>query len=80
VLLASVQAGDIFHVVWVSMIAGVLVSATFSFVVLGLGRSAEAARGGRGTAAIAYGALSVVAFAMFAAIVIFGVQVMLSKG
>ena len=78
-MLAAVQAGDIFEVVWVSLVAGVFVSVAFSFVVLGMARSGEAARDGRGTAAIAYAGLALLAFAAFAATVIFGVQVMLSK-
>jgi hypothetical protein len=79
-MLASVKAGDIFEVVWVSLVAGVLVSVAFSFVVLGMARSAEAARGGRGTVALAYAGLALVAFALFAGSVILGVQIMLSKG
>ena len=55
------------------------VSTTFSLVVLGMARSTEAARGGRNTAAIAYAALALVAFGTFAAAVVFGVQIMLTK-
>ena len=79
-MLASVKAGDIFEVVWVSLVAGVFVTVAFSFVVLGMARSAEAARSGRGSAAVAYAGLAVVTFAMFAGIVGFGVHIMLSKG
>ena len=79
-MLASVQAGDIFEVVWVSLLAAVVVSTTFSFVVLGMAKSTEAARGGRGTVAVAYAALALIAFASFAATVVLGVQIMLSKG
>ena len=78
-MLAAVKAGDIVEVVWVSLIAGVFVTVAFSFVVLGMARSGEAARGGRGTAAIAYAGLALLALAAFAATVIFGVQTMLSK-
>ena len=79
-MLAAVQAGDIFEVVWVSLVAGVFVTIAYSFVVLGLARSAEAARGGRNTAAVAYAGMAVVAFSLFAAAVVFGVHIMLSKG
>jgi hypothetical protein len=79
-VLATVKAGDILEVVWVSLVAGVFVTVAFSFVVLGLARSAEAARGGRGTAAITYAVLALVAFGTFAATVVLGVQIMLSKG
>jgi hypothetical protein len=78
-MLGAVEAGDIFEVVWVSLAAAVIVSTTFSFVVLGMARSAEAARRGAGTVALAYAGLAVLAFALFAATVIIGVNIMLSK-
>ena len=79
-MLGVVKAGDIVEVVWVSLAAAVIVSTTYSFVVLGLARSAEAARRYDGTAAVAYAALAVIAFAIFAATVVIGVNIMLSKG
>ena len=79
-MLGVVKAGDIVEVVWVSLAAAVIVSTTFSVVVLGLARSAEAARRFDGSAAVAYAALAVVAFAAFAATVVIGVNIMLSKG
>jgi hypothetical protein len=79
-MLGVVKAGDIFEVVWVSLAAAVIVSTTYSFVVLGLARSADAARRGDGTVALAYAGLAVLAFAAFAATVIIGVNIMLSKG
>ena len=79
-MLSVVKAGDIFEVVWVSLAAAVIVSTTYSFVVLGMARSADAARRGDGTVALAYAGLAVVAFAAFAATVIIGVNIMLSKG
>jgi hypothetical protein len=78
-VLAAVQAGDIVEVVWVSLAAGVFVSTSFSFVVLGMARSGVAARAGRGTAAIVYAGLAVIAFALFMAAVALGVNIMLSK-
>jgi hypothetical protein len=78
-MLAAVKAGDIFEVVWVSLLAGVVVTVAFSLVVLGMARSTEAARGGRGTAALAYAGLALLAFALFAGSVVLGVQIMLSK-
>jgi hypothetical protein len=79
-MLAAVKAGDIFEVVWVSLLAGVFVTVAYSFVVLGLARSAEAARGGRNPAAVAYAGMAVVAFTLFAGSVAYGVHIMLSKG
>jgi hypothetical protein len=62
-----------------SLVAGVLITVAFSFVVLGGARHAEARRTGHRGAALAYGTLAVLAFAGFAAGVVFGVQTMLAK-
>ena len=78
--LGAVKAGDIIEVIWVSIVAGVLVTVAYSFVVLGFARSMEARRSGNGTATLAYAGLAVLAFIAFAAAVAFGLQVMLSKG
>ena len=79
-MLGAVKAGDIFEVVWVSLAAAIIVSTTYSFVVLGMARSTEAARRGDGTIALAYAGLAVVAFAIFMSTVVLGVNIMLSKG
>jgi hypothetical protein len=70
---------DIWNVVWVSLLAGIGITAAYSFVVLGWGRSAEARRAGSAGAAVAYGALAVLFLAVFAAGVILGVKIMLTK-
>jgi hypothetical protein len=77
--LAAVDAAGLIEVVWVSLVAGVGVTLTFSLVVLGSGRSAEARRTGRETAAIGYAALAVMAFLVFVAGLVLGVNIMLSK-
>jgi hypothetical protein len=76
---AAVEATDILEVVWVSLIAGVVVSIAYSCVVLGSARSADARRNGHGTGAILWGGVALLAFAAFAATVVFGVHIMLSK-
>jgi hypothetical protein len=78
-MLGVVKAGDIFEVVWVSLAAAIIVSTTYSFVVLGMARSTEAARRGNGTVALVYAGLAVVAFAVFMATVVLGVNIMLTK-
>jgi hypothetical protein len=79
-VLAAVEAGDIIEVIWVSLLAGVFVTIAYSLVVLGSARSAEARRNGGGTASLMWAGLAVLAFAAFAAAVVFGVHIMLSKG
>ncbi len=78
-MFAAVEAGDILEVIWASLLAGVFVSITYSCVVLGTARSADARRNGHGSASVAWAGMAVVAFAAFAAAVVFGVHTMLSK-
>jgi hypothetical protein len=79
VTLLAVEAGKLFEVVWVSVLAGVGITTAYSFVVVGTGKSAEARRTGRRGAAIAYAALATLFLLLFAAAVVYAVQVMLSK-
>ena len=77
--LGVVKAGDILEVIWVSIVAGVLVTIAFSLVVLGSARSTEARRSGNGRAAVVYGGLAALAMLGFLAFVVAGLQIMLSK-
>jgi hypothetical protein len=77
--LAVVEVGQIFEVIWVSLLAGVGITVAYSFVVLGTSRSAEARRVGRSGAAMAYGAMALVFLGVFIAMIVLGVQIMLSK-
>jgi hypothetical protein len=78
-MLAAVNVGDLAEVIWVSLVAGVGVTLTFSLVVLGSGRSAEARRTGRDVAAIGYATLAGLALLVFLAGLVAGVNIMLSK-
>jgi hypothetical protein len=79
VRLAAVDTGALVEVVWASLLAGIGVTLTFSLIVLGSVRSAAARRSGSDGAALAYGALAVLALGAFVAGVIFGLNIMLSK-
>jgi len=76
---AAVELGQLLDVVWVAWIASVLVTIAFSFVVLFAARSDEARRAGRTGVATGYGTVMVLSFLAFAAVVIVGVQIMLTK-
>jgi hypothetical protein len=76
---AAVDTGALVEVVWASLLAGIGVTLAFSLIVLGGARSTAARRFGSGGAALAYGALAVLAFCAFVAGVIFGLSIMLSK-
>ena len=78
-LVGVVELGQIVEVIWVSLLAGVGITAVFSFAVLGTGRYAEARRARQTGTALAYGALAVLSLVAFAGVVAFGVQIMLSK-
>jgi hypothetical protein len=74
-----VELGQIVEVIWVSLVAGIGITTVYSLVVLGSGRWAEARRAHHTGAAIGYGLLATVSLLVFAAIVVLGVQIMLSK-
>ena len=78
-MFAAVEAGDILEVIWISLIASVFVSITYSCVVLGSARSAEARRNQNGTGVVVWGGVALLAFLLFAGAVVFGVHIMLSK-
>ena len=79
-VLASIDIGLLFEVVWASAIAGAVVSVLFALVVLFGARSAETRRAGRGTVAMVYGAAAVMSFVAFGGLVVYAVHIMLSKG
>jgi uncharacterized membrane protein YdcZ (DUF606 family) len=77
--LAAIKVSELAEVVWVSLAASIGVTTLFSLVVLGSARSAECRRAGRDGAATAYAGGALAAFVLFAAIVVFGVKIMLTK-
>jgi hypothetical protein len=70
---------DILELIAVSLVAGIGISASYSFVVLGVGRSAQARRAGSSVASVAYGALSVFSLLVFAGGILLAVKIMLTK-
>jgi hypothetical protein len=78
-LFAAIEFGQLLQVIWISLVAGLVVTAAFALVVRESGRSAEARRAGEGGAAALHATLAVLFFAAFAAIVVFGLVVMLRK-
>ena len=78
-MIGAIDAAHLLEVVWVSLLAGVGITAAYSFVVLGTARSAEARRAGHSRAAMGYAALAAVMLCVFAGAVAYGVHIMLSK-
>ena len=75
----AVEVSQLAEVVWVSALAGIGITTTYSVAVLGAGRYLEATRTGRRVAAFAYGALALAFLLVFVGGVIWGVVVMLAK-
>jgi hypothetical protein len=75
----AVDTHLLWQVVWVSLLAGLGISALFSFVIVGAARAGEARRSGRGGLALTYGVLATLAFGVFLVGVVLGVQAMVSK-
>ena len=69
---------ELLQLIWVAPLAVVVVSTTFSLVLLGTTRAGEQRRAGRSGSASAYGLLALLASAAFAAIVIFGIGVIVA--
>ena len=79
-VLAAIDGGLLLEVVWASLLAGVIVTVLFAFVVVFAARSAEAGRGGRAGRSMGYAVAAVLVFGLFGFVVGYGVHVMLSKG
>jgi hypothetical protein len=77
--IAAVDTAALLDVVWVSLLAGIGVTLTFSLIVLGGARSATARRTGHDGEALAYGALALVALTVFVASVVLGLNIMTTK-
>jgi hypothetical protein len=75
----AVEVHLLWQVIYVSLLAGVAISTLFSVVILGAARAGEAGRAGRQGAAVAFGALAVVAFGLFSFGVVLGVEAMITK-
>ncbi len=78
-VLADIAWGDLVEVIWVSLLAGVGITAVYSLVIYSSGRAADARRDGNGGAAAVFGALAVLSLAVFMTGVIVGVTIMLNK-
>jgi hypothetical protein len=74
-----VDTHALLQVVWVSLLAGTGVTAFYALAILGATRAADYSRAGRTGEALLLGVLCVVALAVVAASVVFGIVVMTQK-
>jgi hypothetical protein len=75
----AVDTHLLLQVIWVSLLAGVGISALFSLVILWAARAGDARRAGESGPAALYAALALLAFSVFAVGVVLGVEAMLTK-
>jgi len=78
-VVAKIEWGKIGELLWVAPVAALVVSLTFSLLVLGSARAGEARRDGAGGVAALYGVLAVVAGLAFLGGVVYGVSVITTK-
>jgi hypothetical protein len=76
---AIVDTGDLLEVAWVSLVAGIGVTAAYGGAILGATRAVDLSREGRPAEAAMFAVLLVVALAAVGAAVVFGIVVMTQK-
>ncbi len=75
---AVVDVGALVEVIWVSLLAGIGVTAVFSLALLGATRSTEARRAGRGGAAAGFGVLAGLAALVFLAGLVYAITLIVT--
>ena len=78
-MIATIDVGLLFELVWVAALAGVAVAICFSLVILGSVRAGELRREGRAGAAVAYGVMAIAGAVAITALIVFGISVIVSK-
>jgi hypothetical protein len=76
VIASIVDTGDLLEVIWVSLAAGIGVTAVYGLAIVGATRAIELGRVGRSGEAALFGALGVVAMAAVVAAVVLGIVVL----
>ena len=78
-MFAAIEVGQLFEVVWASLIAGVGITTVFSLLVYSGARAGEARRDGNGGQAAVFVALTTLSLLAFVGGVVFGVIILLDK-
>ena len=71
-----VDTGDLLEVIWVSLAAGIGVTAVYGLAIVGATRAIELGRAGRSGEAALFGALGVIAMAAVLGAVVLGIVVL----
>jgi hypothetical protein len=76
-VIATVVDWDaLLQVIWVSLVAGVGVTAAWAFAIVGGARSVEYGREGHGGAAVVYAVVGVAGFAVVLGAIVFGIVIL----
>jgi hypothetical protein len=78
-MIAAIEVGRLFELVWAAALAGIAVAVCFSLVLVGASRAQDCRRHRRAGSATAYAALSVVAGILFLGIAVFAISVITAK-
>jgi hypothetical protein len=78
-MIAAIDFGQLFELVWAAALASVAVAICFSLVIIGAARAEDCRRNRRTGSATAYVALSLVAGVAFFGIVVFAISVITAK-
>ena len=76
-MIATIVDWDaIVQVIWVSLLAGVGVTAAYGFALLGTTRALESGRAGNTGGAVAYGVVGVIGMAIVIGAIVFGILIL----
>ena len=78
-MIAAIDVGQLFELVWAAALASIAVAICFSLVIIGAARAEDCRRNRRTGSATAYAVLSVVALLAFLGIVVFAISVITTK-
>jgi hypothetical protein len=78
-MIAAIDVGQLFELVWAAAIAGIAVAVCFSLVIIGVTRAEDCRRNRRGGSATAYAALSAISGLVFIGIAVFAISVISAK-
>jgi cation transporter-like permease len=80
VIASIVDTGDLLEVIWVSLVAGIGLTAVYGIAIYGGTRAMDLGRAGRSVEAAAFAVLGTLALAVVVAAMVLGIVVMAHKG
>jgi hypothetical protein len=79
VIASIVDTHDLLEVIWVSIVAGIGLTAVYGVVIVGATRAADYGRRGATAGAVLFGALGIVAMVVVLAAIVFGIETLSDK-